>query len=322
MTATTPAMAATRDALHQVAEHVLAAAQYAQLGTIQLRIVAGGFETMDTLPGNRRLAVINGQVVVTDDSGARSAPLTTVRAAADFIGSTAGLSPTAYPPATRLLPDAPLTIDANSAVVLSDWYRLADEALRRFAADVGAPPLQPVLWPEHFDVGITVDKINYGASPGDAEIADPYVYVGPHNGPPRRDTFWNADFGAARTIDEINGSDDAVAFFRTGCDWRTPTPRRSSNEVPGYFPERWRSIAIRRCRSGILPRKPGSPIRTGGSHGPIGCSTPSDCLHLTGVCHRDCHRACPAPLGIDAVTFAVRSSRHCRCPHLRGHAER
>ena len=216
MTATSPALAATRDALHQVAEHVLAAAQYAQLGTIRLRIVAGGFETINTLPGNRRLGVINGRIVVTDDAGMRSAPLTTVRAAADFAGITAGLSPTAYRPVTTLTPDAPLAIDAHSAVVLSDWYRLADQALRRFATDLGAPPLQPVLWPEHFDVGITIDAVNYGASPGDSEITDPYVYVGPHGGPPRHDTFWNADFGAARTIDEITGSDDAVAFFRTG----------------------------------------------------------------------------------------------------------
>lgn len=216
MTAANPALAATRDALHQVAEHVLAAAQYAELGTIRLRIVAGGFATIDTQPGNRRLAVINGQVVVTDDAGVRSAPLTTVRAAADFVGITAGLAPTAYRPATTLAPDAPLAIDPDSVVVLSNWYRLADEALRRFAAEVGAPPLEPVLWPEHFDVGITIDTVNYGASPGDSEIADPYVYVGPHGGPPRRDTFWNAAFGAARTIDEIKGSDDAVAFFRTG----------------------------------------------------------------------------------------------------------
>jgi hypothetical protein len=37
----------------------------------------------------------------------------------------------------------------------------------------------PVLWPEHFDIGITIDAVNYGASRGDDHIAEPYAYVGP-----------------------------------------------------------------------------------------------------------------------------------------------
>src|SRR5204862_357809 len=67
-----------------------------------------------------------------------------------------------------------------------------------------AQPLAAVLWPEPFDLGITAGAINYGASPGDAQVADPYLYVGPHDGPPPGDrVFWNAPFGAVRTIDQI-----------------------------------------------------------------------------------------------------------------------
>ena len=38
-----------------------------------------------------------------------------------------------------------------------------------------APAERPILWPEHFDVGITVARVNYGLSPGDAAIDEPYA---------------------------------------------------------------------------------------------------------------------------------------------------
>lgn len=44
----------------------------------------------------------------------------------------------------------------------------------------------------------------------------PYLYVGPHGGPPAGDEFWNADFGAARAADEVHSVDEAVAFFESG----------------------------------------------------------------------------------------------------------
>jgi hypothetical protein len=109
-----------------------------------------------------------------------------------------------------------LEIESAAASVLYDWYILADEALRRFGEEVAEGPQQPVLWPEHFDVGITLGSVNYGASPGDEHVDDPYLYVGPYAGPPQRDDFWNASFGAARTCADVRSVDDAVAFFRAG----------------------------------------------------------------------------------------------------------
>jgi len=58
------------------------------------------------------------------------------------------------------------------------------------------PAQVPVLWPEHFDIGITVAEVNYGVSPGDASIGEPYAYVGPWHVPDG--AFWNQPFGAAR----------------------------------------------------------------------------------------------------------------------------
>jgi hypothetical protein len=73
-----------------------------------------------------------------------------------------------------------------------------------------------VLWPEHFDLGITVDAVNYGCSPGDEAIPEPYIYVGPHARRPAADAFWNAPFGAVMTAERIVSAGAAVDFFRRG----------------------------------------------------------------------------------------------------------
>jgi hypothetical protein len=73
-----------------------------------------------------------------------------------------------------------------------------------------------VLWPEHLDLALTLDAVNYGCSPGDDAIPAPYLYVGPHDGPPRTDAYWNAPFGAAVTAGGIRTTADAVDFFQHG----------------------------------------------------------------------------------------------------------
>jgi hypothetical protein len=206
----------TRESLHMVAEHVLAAAEHAETGQIRLKYVPGGFETLDPMPGDRRLGVVEGRLTIMDTAGLRSEALTTLRAAARAVGIAAGLSPSVYPPATELSPDRPLTISPEVVTLIADWFGTGDEALRLFADRIGSGPVQPVLWPEHFDLAITIDGVNYGASPGDAHVDDPYLYVGPHSGPPRRDDFWNAEFGAVATIHQIASVDAAVAFFLLG----------------------------------------------------------------------------------------------------------
>lgn len=219
MSASADRIAQTRRGWHRVAEHLLAAAQYAETGRIGLRPVPGGFATRQPLRDGLALAVERTDLVVTDVSGTRRTPLTTLGAAAAFAGVTPGLPDTVYPVATSLDLDAPLGLDPEAAGVLGDWYALADTALRAVAGDDDPP----VLWPEHFDLGVSVDAINYGASPGDAEIDAPYLYVGPHSGPPTRDEFWNAPFGAARTIDAVPSVAAAVAFFETGRTRATAT---------------------------------------------------------------------------------------------------
>ncbi|MGZ4643415.1 MAG: hypothetical protein ACXVX8_14935 [Blastococcus sp.] len=212
-TAASPDLIATRASGHRVAEHVLAAGQFAAAGTIRLRAAPGGFATVVGVDG-RQLAVDGSDLVVLDGSGRRATPLTTLGELAEFAGVEPGLRGS-YSPSTPADLDAPLPVDAAAARLLAGWFALGDTALRRFADRLDRPA-DPVLWPEHFDLGITVDAVNYGCSPGDDAIPEPYVYVGPHAGPPGRNAFWNAPFGAALTADGITDADDAVAFFERG----------------------------------------------------------------------------------------------------------
>ncbi len=211
-------VAATRAALHRVAEHVLAPALYQATGRIDLVPSPGGFRTPPFGADGRFLAVDGAELVVGGASGARRTTLTTVRAAADFAGVTPGAPAQVYKPATPLDLDEPPTIEPGAARLLADWYSLGAQAMSLFAAEIpDDEPSAARLWPEHFDLGITAGAINYGASPGDDHFPDPYVYVGPHDGPPQGEPgFWNAPFGAARTIRDITTVQEAVAFFRDG----------------------------------------------------------------------------------------------------------
>jgi hypothetical protein len=207
------ALARTRDSWHRVAEHLLAAGQFAAAGTIRLRRSPGGFSTTVGIEG-RRLAVDGLALVVSDGVTRRTAPLTTLGELADFAGVRPGLTGS-YPAVTSPDPHQPLLGDPAAAEVLARWFALGDDALRRFADRLGRSE-EPVLWPEHLDLGITVDAVNYGCSPGDAAIGEPYLYVGPHAGPPAPDPFWNAPFGAAATADRVRDVEDAVGFFVQG----------------------------------------------------------------------------------------------------------
>jgi hypothetical protein len=112
-------------------------------------------------------------------------------------------------------PSFPVTLDQEAAHEILRAFQWGDAALREFAAahTAGAPE-EPTLWPEHFDVAIALDAVNYGVSPGDHFIAEPYAYVGPWQ--QRQGSFWDQPFGAARLVREL-GSETAVrALFEDG----------------------------------------------------------------------------------------------------------
>jgi hypothetical protein len=212
-------LAETRESLHALAEHVLCAARYHAMGRIGLQVVEGGFATPPFGDDRRTIGVDGTELVLRAAGQERRTPITTLRAAGEFAGVEPGAPSNVFKPATPCDLDAPLVVDADAARRLADWYALGDAALRRLALEIADDrPSDVTLWPEHFDVGIRAGEVNYGASPGDAQVAEPYLYVGPTglDLAATGDSFWNQPFGAAITWEAIDSVQDALDFFRQG----------------------------------------------------------------------------------------------------------
>ena len=108
-------------------------------------------------------------------------------------------------------PDAKLQIDRDALTELVALYRWAWQVLEPTA---GGAPI--TLWPEHFDAAyIWQDKANIGVSPGDDQIATPYLYLGPWTDDrPGTSDFWNAPFGA--TLPAPATKEAATTFIAEG----------------------------------------------------------------------------------------------------------
>lgn len=192
----------TRQSLHGVAELVLAGPQYAANQSIRLRVTPGGFGTM-TSPDLR----VDGLELV--------APAGRVPLSGTFadLARAAGVEPRAlrdvYADGPGVTEADSLHVDPDAVAVIVEAFAQGDAALRAFT-----PDREPVLWPEHFDLGISRDEVNYGVSPGDSHHSEPYAYVGPWS--PREGEFWNTPFGAARPLTELPDIDALVGFFSDG----------------------------------------------------------------------------------------------------------
>jgi hypothetical protein len=201
VSASDPRLMATRRSLHGVAELVLAGPQHAQTGEISLRSVPGGFATTHTPD----LRVVGTEVMGVAATVAIDGHTPATLAAA--LGVEATSLSAVYSDGSGVGPDDRLEVDAAAAARVADAFAAGDAAMRALA-----PAETPILWPEHFDIGISADEVNYGVSAGDSYLAVPYAYVGPWS-PPARDEFWNAPFGRAVPVDDLA---DLLAFFSEG----------------------------------------------------------------------------------------------------------
>ncbi len=201
----------TRRSLHAVAELLLAGPQHRRSRTIRLLVNPGGFRTVatpdlrvdatDLIAGERRVAI----------SGRTCAEL------AEAVGVDVGAPEAVYHDGSGVGPDEVLHLDPDTARWIEECWAVGDTAMRRLA-----PNEQPILWPEHFDVGILVEGTGYGVSPGDKFVPEPYAYVSPRS--PRTGAFWHAPFGAARPMRELdNAHPDAVLAFLTEARRRADT---------------------------------------------------------------------------------------------------
>jgi hypothetical protein len=192
----------TRRSLHAVAEQLLAGPQYRAEGTIRLRITPGGFAQVKGPWRVQGTELVGEQVRV---------PLTgTIADVAAAAGVEAGV-PEIYGDHADFAADAALAVDPTAATQLAEWLFRGDAGLRAFA-----PAEVPVLWPEHFDLGIAFDEVNYGISPGDSGHEAPYAYVGPWT--QRKGPFWTESFGSLRSAAELPDAESVAAYFAEGRD--------------------------------------------------------------------------------------------------------
>ena len=190
----------------------------------------GGFGTPVFEHGGFRhqVRVEGAELVHAEGAGERRAPLSSLAAAA---GAVATLLPV-----DAKLGDEPLEIDPAASMALGDWYGFAAAILAHLgatatAADAATPAR---LWPEHFDIAIELGeegdgvRANYGASPGDGDHPEPYLYVGPWTAEVEGDLWRATGFkGAELTYAELLEAADqgatALDFFMVRKDALTAT---------------------------------------------------------------------------------------------------
>ncbi len=209
---TTSDLTRTRRALHAVAELVLAGPQYRASGTIKLQVSTDGFRTW----AEPALAVVGTDV--TANGGVTPVSGRTAREVADAVGVVAGAPADLYRDGSGAQVDEELVLDGAATAQIAAAFALGDTALRLLAPDA-----QPVLWPEHFDVAIRVDDINFGVSPGDTFLDEPYAYVGV-DPVPVGDPYWNAPFGVVAPVSTFADPTALRDFFATA--WQRHTAAR------------------------------------------------------------------------------------------------
>lgn len=195
----------TRRQLRGVAESLIAGPQYRSSGTIRLAVRPDGFAAV-TIP----VAVHDTELILPNDAVPLEGPMSSI---AEATGIVAGPPEGVYDIVDALDPDTDLRLNAEAAEWVNRSHYAGGYALKSFL-----PDCHPVLWPEHFDVAVTEEDVNYGVSAGDEQHPMPYAYVGPWRVPPG--SFWNAPFGALRPLDR-NTDVDRLAkriadFFEQG----------------------------------------------------------------------------------------------------------
>jgi hypothetical protein len=192
-----------REQLHTIAEWLLAGPQYAASGTIRLTVEAGHITTV----AQPRIAVSGSGLIHAGHTIA-------LRGTVAEIGEEAGLvvqrPDVEYHDQVPGGPDTAITAQPAAVDDVIAVYTIGASALALVTDEA------PVLWPEHFDLGVRLNSVNLGVSPGDSVSPRPYVYVGPDSHDD--DPFWNAPFGALMVFDPADegAADSIAAFFDEG----------------------------------------------------------------------------------------------------------
>ena len=211
-----PGYVTTREGLHALAEHVLSPLRYRAEGRIGLQAIDGGFgpASARTVGGSWSWAISS-----TTATGRTASP----RSATPH-GSSAG--PSARRPRCTSRSPTPTRTEPSASSppppqVVCGWFTFGAGVLAE-AASAAAPdddPSEAQLWPEHFDLALSIGpdgaRANVGASPGDTDHDAPYLYVGPWE--PRPGGLWNEPWGASLGYQAIRQGGDPLEFVQARC---------------------------------------------------------------------------------------------------------
>jgi hypothetical protein len=219
-----------RDQLHQLAFYALAPARYAVEERMGLRATPGGFGTPQY---DGRVSRVEGNLLVQESGGnVATQAITTIRGAAEFFGVDYDVDwfTEFKDPLPPMDPDRPLKVDEAPAAALGQWFAFGFEILEQLGGHgVASDDVSEIqLWPEHFDPAIEMGsepegrKASYGASPGDRDHIEPYLYVSAWSDIDREDPFWNdrSFNGASLPFTALLEAEDqgrvALEFFLEG----------------------------------------------------------------------------------------------------------
>jgi hypothetical protein len=197
----TAAFAPTRLAAHRLAVYVISPARRRANGKIGLRWTLGGLGT-PFFADDEQVRLEGGRLVRQRGDRADAGPVTTLAAAADLVlGGAPDLAwAEGFDVPSPGDPDAPLALDPAAAGLLADWFGFAFSVLEELRADPASAEASRVqLWPEHFDAAVDAavgpaGRATFGASPGDASVDEPYLYVLPPDpGAVAPGELWNAE---------------------------------------------------------------------------------------------------------------------------------
>lgn len=219
---------AAREAFHRLAFAVVAEARRVSNTKFGLRYTRGGFGT--PFFGADEQVRIEGTTLIHQTADeVRTTPITSLRAAAEFVGVAPGTEAAEHdsPPMGDV--DAALEVGDAAGTFLGEWFGFAWAVLEEIRLTEGATDVdRPQLWPGHFDPALAMGdaeaggRATYGLSPGDQSSHEPYLYVGAWGEVDGADPFWNATTfnGATLPYSELLTAEDpyaaAVEFFHTG----------------------------------------------------------------------------------------------------------
>ena len=220
----------TRDALHQLAYFAVSPSRYRKVGRMGLRPTHIGFGTPEF---EGEVARVEGTLLVheTNDAAATQ-EITTVREATRFFGGEYEVDwfTDFRDPLQPADPDASLNIDVIAVGFIADWFAYGWDVLEKLKAHAIAPDdvSEVQLWPEHFDPAVELGdqdegrRASYGASPGDTQHPEPYLYVAAWGEIDRSEKYWNdSSFNGSSLpyrvlLDSVDPVERALDFLLQG----------------------------------------------------------------------------------------------------------